>query len=216
LAQHFPKWTNRLPLFGSIAIVLALVGIVGFFWYFGSPEYTDVGYRPAQPVPYSHKLHAGDMGMDCRYCHTTVETSAHANIPPTQTCMNCHTMIKTDSEKLQPVRDSWTNKTPIPWVKVYKAPDYVYFDHSAHINVGVGCESCHGNVAQMEVVEQAESHSMGWCLECHRDPANHLRPLDEVTTMEWAAPADQATFAARVIQEKNIKPPVENCSGCHR
>ena len=216
MAQLFPKWTNRLPLFLAAAVFAVLAGIVGFFWYYGSPKLTDVGYRPQQPVPYSHKLHAGDLGMDCRYCHTSVETSAHANVPPTKTCMNCHTMIKTDSEALQPVRDSYTSGESIEWVKVHKSPDYVYFNHSAHINVGVGCASCHGNVAQMELVEIKEPLNMGWCLECHREPDMHLRPLDQVTNMDWTPPENQLQLAAMIRHEKRIKPPIENCSGCHR
>jgi hypothetical protein len=215
VAQIFPKWSNRIPPIAAGAVVLLLAGVVGFFWYYGSPWYTDVGYRPEQPVPYSHKLHAGDLGMDCRYCHSAVELSAKANVPPTQTCMNCHTLILTESEKLLPVRESWTSGEPIKWVRVHKIADYAYFDHSAHLNAGVGCASCHGNVAQMEKVIQVEPLSMGWCLDCHRDPDMHLRPESEVTNMDWVPPADQLEFAKRVKKEKNIAPPVD-CSGCHR
>ncbi len=215
MAQIFPKWSNRIPPIAAGAVVLLLAGVVGFFWYYGSPKYTDVGYRPEQPVPYSHKLHAGDLGMDCRYCHSTVELSAKANVPPTQTCMNCHTLILTESEKLLPVRESWTSGEPIEWVRVHKIADYAYFNHSAHLNAGVGCASCHGNVAQMEKVIQVEPLSMGWCLDCHRDPDMHLRPASEVTNMNWVPPADQLEFAKRIKKEKNIAPPVD-CSGCHR
>ena len=215
MAQIFPKWSNRIPPIAAGAIVLLLLGIVGFFWYYGSPHYTDVGYRPEQPVPYSHKLHAGDLGMDCRYCHSSVEISAKANVPPTQTCMNCHTLILTNSEKLLPVRESWTSGEPIEWVRIHKLADYAYFNHSAHLNAGVGCASCHGNVAEMEKVIQVEPLSMGWCLDCHRDPAQHLRPAGEITNMNWTPPADQLALAAMLIKEKNIAPPVD-CSGCHR
>ena len=216
MAQLFPKWTNRLPMILAVAGLAVLAGIIGFFWYFGSPQYTDVGYRPQQPVPYSHKLHAGDLGMDCRYCHTSVETSAHAAVPPTKTCMNCHTMIKTDSDLLKPVRESYANGEALEWIKVHKSPDYVYFNHSAHITVGVGCASCHGNVAEMEVVEIKEPLSMGWCLECHRAPDMHLRPVDQVTNMDWTPPENQLQLAGMIRHEKRIKPPIENCSGCHR
>ncbi len=216
MAQLFPKWTNRLPLVVALLSGVILLGVIGFFWYFGSPEYTDVGYRPVQPVPYSHKLHAGDLGIDCRYCHTSVETSAHANVPPTKTCMNCHNMIKAESEVLQPIRDSYANGTPMEWIRVHKAPDYVYFNHSAHVNVGVGCATCHGNVAEMEVVEQEQPLNMGWCLDCHRNPDMALRPLAEVTNMDWAPPENQMQLAAAIRHEKRIKPPIENCSGCHR
>ena len=144
-----------------------------------------------------------------------VETAPVAGVPPTQTCMNCHTLVKTDSEKLKAVRDSWANGTPLEWVRVHKIPDYAYFDHSAHISVGVGCESCHGNVREMEVVRQEKPLSMGWCLDCHRAPENHLRPASEVTTMNYENPPNQLEFAASQIKLKNINPPI-NCSGCHR
>lgn len=215
MAQIFPKWTNKIPPILLLAVFLGLTGIVGFFWYYGSPEYTDVGYRPEQPVPYSHKLHAGDLGMDCRYCHTSVEVSAKANVPPTQTCMNCHTLILTESEKLLPVRESWTTGKPIEWVRVHKIADYAYFNHSVHVNAGVGCSSCHGNIAEMEKVMQVEPLSMGWCLECHRNPDPYLRPVSEVTNMNWIPQENQLEIAQQIKKEKNIAPP-EDCSGCHR
>jgi len=215
LAQIFPKWTNRLPLYLGIATVVILIGVIFFFWYFGSPKYTDVGYRPKQPVPYSHKLHAGDLGIDCRYCHTNVEKSAVANVPPTQTCMNCHRLIKPKSEKLAPIRQSWQTGKPMQWKRVHLLPQYVYFDHSAHVTAGVGCESCHGNIAQMEVVEQKKPLSMGWCLSCHRHPEKNLRPLDQVTTMGYTPPKNQLEYAKRIMKERNINPPTD-CSGCHR
>jgi hypothetical protein len=215
LAQLFPKWTNKIPFALTVGSVVAVIIIIAGLWYFGSPQYTDVGYRPAQPVPYSHKLHAGDMGMDCRYCHTNVEVSPVANIPSTQTCMNCHTLILPNSENLAPVRDSWESGEPIEWVKVHMLPDYAYFNHSAHVTAGVGCESCHGNVAEMEKVEQVETLSMGWCLDCHRNPEPHLRPLDQITTMGYQPPEEQVAFAQQFIQEQNINPPTD-CSACHR
>ena len=174
-----------------------------------------MGYRPKQPVPYSHKLHAGDLGIDCRYCHVGVEVGPKATVPPTQTCMNCHALIKTDSEKLQLVRDRWKSGFPMPWVRVHKTPDYAYFNHSAHVKVGVSCRSCHGRVDQMEEIMQVERLSMGWCLECHRDPAPHLRPVSEVTHLAWEPGPDQATFALQTMATRNITPPTD-CSGCHR
>jgi hypothetical protein len=215
VAQIFPKWSNKLPVYLLILIAVGGIGTVGFVWYYFSPEYTDVGYRPTQPVPYSHKLHAGDLGMDCRYCHSAVEVSASANIPPTQTCMNCHTLILTDSDKLLRVRESWSTGKPIEWVRVHKLADYVYFNHSIHVNAGIGCASCHGNVAEMEKVMQVEPLSMGWCLDCHRNPDQHLRPSGEITNMNWVPPDNQAEVAARIKKEKNIAPTVD-CSGCHR
>ncbi len=215
MAQIFPKWANQLPIVFVVVVVFIGIGSVGFFWYFGSPDYTDVGYRPTQPIDYSHKVHAGDLGIDCRYCHTTVEISASANVPPTQTCMNGHTVVKTESEKSVPLLASWQTGKPIEWIRVHMLPDYAYFDHSAHISVGVGCVSCHGNVAEMEKVMQVESLSMSWCLDCHKNPAEHLRPISEITNMKWEAPQNQLEFAAKVIKEKNISPPLD-CSGCHR
>ncbi len=215
MAQIFPKWSNKLPALLTILVIISASFVIFFFWYYGSPQYTDVGYRPKQPVPYSHKLHAGDLGLDCRYCHTGVEVSAVAGVPPTQTCMNCHTLVATDSEKLLTVRESWATGKPIEWVRVHKLPEYAYFDHSIHITAGVGCESCHGNVAAMEVVELKEPLSMGWCLDCHKDPAMQLRRPSEITKMNWQPTEDQLEFAARIIEEKQIAPPIE-CSGCHR
>jgi hypothetical protein len=215
MAQIFPAWTNKIPTLAAIATVFLGTSVIGAFWYYGSPEYSDVGYRPVQPVPYSHKLHAGDLGMDCRYCHTAVEHSAKANVPPTQTCMNCHKLVLPDSPKLLPVRESYATKVPIEWNKVHKLPDFVYFNHSIHLNAGVGCASCHGNVAEMDVVQQSKPLSMGWCLDCHRNPDQALRPSSEITNMKWTPPEDQAAFAARVKAEKHLNPPVD-CSGCHR
>ena len=215
MAQIFPEWTNKLPLVLVFAVILFVSCAVGFFWYYGSPKYTDVGYRPKQPVPYSHKLHAGDLGLDCRYCHVTVETSPVAIIPPTQTCMNCHRIILPKSDKLLPVRESWATGIPLKWIRVHKLPDYVYFDHRAHIRAGIGCISCHGNVAEMEVVEQKQPLSMSWCLDCHRNPDRYLRPVNQVTNMKWVSPGNQMEIAARMKQELGIVPPVD-CSGCHR
>lgn len=213
--QQFPEWTNRLPLFLAVAGLAVLGSGVGFFWYFGSPKFTDVGYRPTQPVPYSHKLHAGDLGIDCRYCHTGVETSARAGVPPIQTCMNCHKLILPESSRLLPVREAWATKIPVQWVKVHDSPDYVYFNHGVHVRAGVGCESCHGNVAQMEKVTLRQPLSMSWCLDCHRAPDPSLRRPEEVTKMNWTPEAGHAEFVARWKTEKKIAPP-EDCSACHR
>jgi hypothetical protein len=215
VAQIFPEWSNKIPPLILIGLVLLVAGGIGFFWYFGSPQYTDVGYQPVQPVPYSHKLHAGDLGLDCRYCHLGVEVSAFATVPPTQTCMNCHTLIKTDSEKLKIVQESWASGDPIGWIRIHDLPDYSYFNHSAHIHAGVGCASCHGNIAEMEEVIQVKPLSMGWCLDCHRAPELHLRPEQEITNMKWMPPENQIALAQKLMKERNIKPPVD-CSGCHR
>lgn len=155
--------------------------------------------------------------MDCRYCHASVERSHEANVPPTQTCMNCHSLVLPESTKLQPVRDSFTSGEPLHWVRVHKIPEYSYFNHAVHLRAGVGCKSCHGNIATMEVVQQQEPLSMGWCLECHRHPENHIRDLSQttVTDMNWTPPANQRDIAATIIRDKKLQPP-EDCSACHR
>jgi hypothetical protein len=215
LAQIFPRWANKIPTYAAISIGIIAFAVIGFFWYYGSPKYTDVGYRPIQPIPYSHKLHAGDLGLDCRYCHYDIEYSPAANVPPTAVCMNCHKIIGTDNEKLLKVRESFASRQPIHWIRVHKLPDYAYFDHRMHLWAGVGCSSCHGNVAQMEVVGQVAPLSMSWCLDCHRNPDKALRTADQVTNMNWTPPDNQIEIAARLKTEKKIEPPTD-CSGCHR
>lgn len=215
MAQILPKWTNKLPAILAAGVLVAGSSVVGGIWYYGSPKYLNMGYQPDQPVAYSHKLHAGDLGLDCRYCHTTVETSPRANVPPTATCMNCHKVVKADSELLAVVRDSHDSKKPIEWIKVYQLPGYAYFNHGSHVNAGVGCMSCHGNVAEMEVIAIAKPMSMGWCLDCHRQPESHLRPLDQVTNMQWVAPVNQSEIGLQMVIDRQLNPP-KNCSGCHR
>jgi hypothetical protein len=193
---------------------LALLAVAGV-WYFFSPWYTEVGYQPRQPVPYSHKLHAGELRIDCRYCHANVQKSAVASVPPTQLCMNCHKLVFRDSELLAAIRDSAENLRPMRWIRVHKVGEYAYFNHQSHVNVGVGCSSCHGDIAAMEVVYQAEPLSMGWCLDCHRNPDLHLRPLDEITDTTWTPPGNQLELAAQYKTERNIDPP-QDCTACHR
>jgi hypothetical protein len=211
----FPKWMWILrPGIAAAAVGGAIYAIVVVTFGF-SPKATDVGYAPEQPVPYSHALHVGQLGIDCRYCHNTVEVAAHAAIPPTQTCMNCHSMIRKNSEQLTPVFTSYATGMPVEWIKVHDLPDYVYFNHSAHVRRGVGCASCHGRVDAMEVVYQAETLSMGWCLDCHRNPEPHLRPVEFVTRLDWVPEEDQAVLGARLRETNNINPPVD-CNTCHR
>ena len=211
----FPPWTNWLREASAVAaiggLVYAVVLVTGVF----SPENSAIGYAPEQPVPYSHALHAGEMGIDCRYCHTTVETTAKASIPPTATCMNCHAHVRTQSEKLEPVRRSFETGEPIRWVRVHDLPDYAYFNHAGHIQSGVGCVSCHGRVDRMEVVEQVEPLTMGWCLTCHRNPAPNIRPVEFVTDMEWQPEGDPAALGRRLMDEKGIAPSTD-CATCHR
>jgi|SRR5690554_2384431 len=213
MAQIFPKWTNQVPRKILIGLFVSLNAVIILIWYFFSPQYTDVGYAPTQPVPYSHKLHVSQLGLDCQYCHTSVFDSKQANVPATQTCMNCHNQIKTDSELLKPIRESWESGLPVEWVRVHNLPDYAYFNHAAHVNVGVGCESCHGRVDKMEVVQQVETLSMGWCIDCHRAPEKVLRPVEEVTTMGYKA-ENQMDLGAELVRKNNVSPP-QYCQACH-
>jgi hypothetical protein len=208
--QLFPRSLNKLPIIAGVATVVALTAVTIYIWYYWSPKNLQVGYAPIQPVPYSHRLHAGQMGMDCRYCHANIERSAHAMIPPTQTCMGCHAVVKTDSARLAPVRASWASGEPIEWVKVHKLPEHAYFNHSAHLAVGVGCVTCHGRIDQMDVVRLDKPISMGWCLECHRNATPNLRPKDQITNMDW-----RPEMAPPGWQPPHVNPP-QHCSGCHR
>jgi len=212
---QFPEWVDKLrPLIlgGAMIGPIYLIGLVTFG---ASPKTTNVGYAPEQPVPYSHELHVGQLGLDCRYCHTTVENAAMAAVPPTQTCMNCHASIKTTSKALEPIRESFASGMPVKWTKVHDLPDYAYFNHSAHVSRGVSCVSCHGRVDQMDTVTQVEPLSMGWCLKCHRNPAPNLRPLDKITDLAWEPSEDPSVIGAQIMEKNNIHPSTD-CSTCHR
>jgi hypothetical protein len=210
----FPKWVNKLPLYALSGVGLLLCLIIFVFWYWFSPKNLEVGYAPEQPIPYSHKLHVSELGLDCRYCHTQVENSSHSNIPSTDTCMNCHSQIKTQSPYVMKLKESYVNNKPMQWVKVHKLPDYVYFNHSRHVTAGISCYSCHGRVDQMETVHQVKPLSMSWCLECHRAPENHLRPREFVTKLDWKA--DNQLEVGMQIKEAYKIRPGEDCSTCHR
>ncbi len=217
MSNIFPKSANKLPL----QIIVYLVVLSGILTagatYYMTPKYTRVGYAPVQPVPYSHALHAGQLGIDCRYCHSNVETSGVANLPTAQTCMNCHNQVKKDSPLLAVVRHSFETGESVPWVKIHQTPDYVYFNHAIHVNRGVSCWECHGQINEMEVVAHDKPLSMGFCLDCHRDPAPHLRPRDQVTNLDWrpANATEARTQGDKFVHDWNIKPP-QSCSGCHR
>lgn len=215
MAQIFPRSANRLPLVLVLVGVLGPCGAVAFVWYYFSPRFTDVGYRPVQPVPYSHKLHVGELRLDCRYCHASVEVSPVANVPPTQTCMNCHRLVARTSAALAPIRESAASGRPMRWVRVHELPEYAYFNHRAHVRAGVGCVSCHGHIEEMEVVQQGEPLSMGWCLDCHRNPQPNLRPLSEITNMTWRPAREPVARARQLAELRPVHPPVD-CSGCHR
>jgi hypothetical protein len=219
MAQIFHRSTNfiaRFSLFSALflaGLALLVAGAIA-----RSPYMTNQNVAREQPVQFSHKHHVGDDGMDCRYCHTSVETSAVAGIPPTKTCMNCHSQLYSNSQYLEPIRESYRTGKSIEWVKVHRLADFVYFNHSIHVNKGVGCSSCHGQVNQMPLVWQASTLQMEWCLDCHRNPEQALRPREQVFNMDWKAPADQAEIGKKLAAEYKIRTTAEltSCSTCHR
>ena len=191
-----------------------------------APETLSIGHQPKQPIPFSHKVHAGQLKLDCRYCHNTVDKAAHAAVPPSATCANCHSgadangsvrisAIRSESLSLAPLRQSLATQQSIPWKRVHDLPDYVYFDHSAHVTHGVSCVECHGRVDQMEVVTQVKTLSMTFCLDCHRNPEPHLRPLDKVTDLAWV-PDSSAEEIGKQLKEALGIHPRTSCSTCHR
>ncbi|TDI74060.1 MAG: cytochrome C [Bacteroidetes bacterium] len=214
MAQIFPRKANLVPTISLIAGLGGGVFVVLFIWYYFSPEFTDVGYSPEQPIEFSHRFHNGELGLDCQYCHTNVKVASHSNVPSTQTCMNCHSQIKKDSEKLLPLRTSFDSGESVKWLKVHHLPDYAQFSHAIHTNNGIGCETCHGRVDRMEVLTQSKSLAMGWCIDCHREPEKYLRPDSEVTTMGYTQPTDFLQRNLERIRRESIKPPT-NCSACH-
>ncbi|HWA28335.1 MAG TPA: cytochrome c3 family protein [Lacunisphaera sp.] len=217
MSKIFPKSANALPL--QILIFLGVLGGVAAagITYYATPAYLRVGYAPIQPVPFEHSLHAGQLGIDCRYCHVGVEKSATSSIPAAQTCMNCHRTIKAQSPLLEVVRQSEQTGDPVPWIKIHNNPDYVYFNHSVHVNRGVSCVECHGKVNQMKVVQQDKPHSMSWCLDCHRNPAPRIRDPQDVFNLDSQTLAEQGRIedAKKYIHDWKVLPPT-SCSGCHR
>ncbi len=219
MSKIFPKSANALPL--QILIFLGILGGVATagITYYATPAYLRVGYQPVQPVPFDHSLHAGQLGLDCRYCHASVEKSGTSGIPAAQTCMNCHSTIKTQSPLLEVVCQSYQTGDPVPWVKIHAVPDYVYFNHSVHVKRGVSCVECHGKVNEMQVVRQDQPQSMSWCLDCHRDPASRLRNPEDVFNLDSKRLADQGPEglqkAQKFVHDWKLMPP-QSCSGCHR
>lgn len=211
MSDIFPKWTNRLPMIiGVAAAVVGTTALAGV-WYYFTPKYTRVGYQPKQPVAFSHDIHATQLGIDCRYCHNSVERSWFSNIPATTTCMNCHSLVVKDSPKLEPVRESYRTGKPIPWVQIHKVPDYVYFNHSVHVNRGISCVECHGPVNHMDEVKHAKPLSMAFCVECHRDPQSRIRPNELVTQLDWKGTVD----GQKLVHDWKVQPG-QSCSTCHR
>ena len=202
-----------------IIVGLFLVGtaVTAGVWYYFTPKYTRVGYQPIQPVPFSHATHAGQLGVDCRYCHTGVEKSWFSNIPASSTCMNCHSQVLKDDPRLELVRESAATGKPIPWVQIHKLPGFVYFNHSVHVNRGISCVECHGRIDQMDEVYHSQPLSMSFCLNCHRHPELKLRPTDKITDLAWRpeSEAQQVDFGKRAMQEWKVES-LQNCSACHR
>jgi len=219
MSQLFPRHTNVYSRLSILAVV-AFLGFLG--WVVAmlnmSGYNTGQGDVVEQPVQFSHAHHVGGMGIDCRYCHTSVEESAFANIPPTKTCMNCHSQVWADAPILEPVRASFRDNKPLNWTRVNDLPDFVYFNHSIHVKQGIGCDTCHGPVDRMPLMYQEASLQMSWCLDCHRDPAKYVRPRDQVFNMRWKRPAGDPEMGTRLVKEYGIGSveQLTSCSTCHR
>lgn len=216
MSQIFRPRANplaRTSLFGG------LVGLVALAWAIGllmrSDFVTGANTNVEQPVQFSHAHHAGGLGIDCRYCHTSVDQAAFANIPPTKTCMNCHSQIWVTSPYLEPVRSSWRTGESLQWVRVHNLPDFVYFNHSIHVKKGVGCETCHGRIDQMPGIYQAQSLQMEWCLDCHRNPEQYIRPREAVFEMGYKPAVSQAVLGAELVKAYDVQR-LTACSTCHR
>ena len=218
MAQIFHPSTNtisKLTIFGAVFL------IAGLLWLLAelnrSDYVTQANVVRPQPVPFSHKHHVSGLGIDCRYCHTAVEQSAFAGIPSTSTCMNCHSQIWTNSPMLEPVRESYRTGQPLRWTRVHNLAEFAYFNHSIHVNKGVGCATCHGPVDQMPLIAQQESLLMEWCLDCHRNPERYLRPREEVFNMSWVAPGNQSELGLELVRKYNVRTEqLTDCSVCHR
>jgi menaquinone reductase, multiheme cytochrome c subunit len=211
----FPEWTETLKKAIKVLVIgapiyLVLLLVLGV----GDGKAIRIGYQPEQPVPYSHARHAGELGIDCRYCHSTVEKGAKAAIPSANICMNCHSQVLADDPRLLPIRQAYAEGTPVRWVRVHDLPDFVYFNHSAHVTRGVGCEQCHGRVDTKVKVDQETPLTMSWCLDCHRNPEPNLREPKDVTVMGFKRDKDPGV-GARVKKMLNLNPPTD-CSTCHR
>jgi hypothetical protein len=217
MSQIFRSSANATA---RVSIVLTLVALAAgggaLFELIADSNYaTRQGEAREQPIPFSHAHHVGSMGIDCRYCHTSVDNSNYAVVPPTKTCMNCHSEIWINSPTLQPVRESYRTNASIRWTKVYDLPDFVYFNHSIHVFKGVGCETCHGRIDTQALTYQQPSLQMRWCLDCHRNPEQYLRPRDQITTMGYEPSEPQAELGARLVKEYHVQK-LDACWTCHR
>ena len=216
MPQIFRRSANTLSkvsIFGLLSLVGGLVLLAIVLARSGYTTRQQIFVE--QPLQFSHMHHVTDDGIDCRYCHTSVETSSFAGIPPTKTCMNCHGVLFANASFLEPVRASFRDNRPLRWVRVHDLPDFVYFNHSIHVKKGVGCETCHGRIDQMPLTYQQNSLLMEWCIDCHRNPQNYIRPRSEITTMGYRPAVDQSVLGPQLVKEYAINPPL-NCSTCHR
>jgi hypothetical protein len=214
MAQIFHRSTNtlsRVTIFGAVFMIGFVLWVIGGI--VRSPYATDQGIARAQPVPFSHQHHVAGLGIDCRYCHTSVETSNFAGIPPTATCMNCHREIWSSADMLEPVRFSYASGRPLVWSRVHRLPDFVHFNHSIHVAKGVGCATCHGRIDKMALTYQASPLTMQWCLECHRNPERFVRPRDQVFNMAYVA-LNQSDIGPKLVREYHIES-LTHCSTCH-
>jgi hypothetical protein len=215
MSQIFRRRTNRVVRVGIVVAIVLVTGLIGLAIRLDrSPRVTQVGAVREQPVPFSHETHVGRNGFDCRYCHSSVERSGFAGIPPTRTCMNCHVAVLPKNTDLMTVREGFKAGRPIEWTRVHDLPDYVFFDHSIHIHKGVGCTTCHGPVDQMAVMRQEASLQMDWCLTCHRNPEQYVRPRSEVFSVSYQPPANQIEVGRRLVAEYAIEK-LTSCSTCH-
>jgi hypothetical protein len=216
MAQLFHRSSNSIAKVSIVAVVVFLGCLVWAAYKLNAGSFTtDVEVAKGQPVPFSHKHHVGDDGIDCRYCHTSVETSPFAGLPPTETCMSCHSQIWTNAQLLEPVRESFSSGKSLQWTRVHDLPDFVYFNHSIHVNKGIGCSTCHGRVDQMPLMFKVNTLYMQWCVGCHRDPAQYVRPRDQVFNIAYEYPANQSELGARLVQEYKIQS-LTDCVTCHR
>jgi hypothetical protein len=216
MSQIFHRSANTLSKVSIVAILLLGGGLVGLLIVLGKSSYvTRANEFIEQPLQFSHLHHVGDDGIDCRYCHTSVETSSFAGIPPTKTCMNCHSQLWASSPILEPVRASYRDDRSLRWIRVHDLPDFVYFNHSIHVKKGMGCETCHGRVDEMPLMVQQQSLQMEWCINCHRAPEQFVRPRSEIFTMGYRPPVPQSVIGPELVKEYGVRPNT-SCSTCHR
>lgn len=217
MPQHFPPNANSFAKWSVIGGVIFILVLATALTAYARTTRNRVGVPVAQPVGFQHSLHAGELGVDCRYCHNSVEVAAYANVPPTEVCMTCHSQIRVGAPQLSAVYESWETETPIEWNKVHDLADFVYFNHSAHINNGVGCNHYHGRVDQMSAIWKEEPMTMGWCLECHRAPEKYVRPKEEVFNLAYEPPTNQLELGRSLVKSYHINADaMANCSYCHR